>query len=63
MDDTLLLTARPAAGPGVLLTDLYELTMLQAYFDEGLDATATMEQAGAAFAKLADIPAEAIPRG
>ncbi len=26
-----------------LLTDLYQLTMLQAYFDEGLDATATFE--------------------
>lgn len=43
MDDSLLLTARPVAGPGVLLTDLYELTMLQAYFDEGLDATASFE--------------------
>ncbi len=28
---------------GVLLTDLYELTMLQAYFDEGLNGTASFE--------------------
>ncbi len=30
-------------GAGVLLTDLYELTMLQAYYDEGLGATASFE--------------------
>ena len=30
-------------APGVLLTDLYELTMLQAYFEEGLNATASFE--------------------
>ena len=28
---------------GALLTDLYELTMLQAYFDEGLEGTAVFE--------------------
>ena len=31
------------AGPGVLLTDLYELTMLQAYFEEGLGGSASFE--------------------
>ena len=31
------------AGPGVLLTDLYELTMLQAYFEEGLAGSASFE--------------------
>lgn len=29
--------------PGALLTDLYELTMLQAYFDEGMDEPAVFE--------------------
>jgi nicotinate phosphoribosyltransferase len=35
--------ARGPGEAGVLLTDLYELTMLQAYFDEGLNGTATFE--------------------
>ncbi len=30
-------------GESALLTDLYQLTMLQAYFDEGMDATAVFE--------------------
>ena len=29
--------------PGILLTDLYELTMLQAYFRERMNATAVFE--------------------
>jgi len=29
--------------PGVLLTDLYQLTMLEAYFAEGMDRSATFE--------------------
>ena len=43
MDDKRLRAARAAAGSGVLLTDLYELTMLQAYFEEGLEGTASFE--------------------
>lgn len=31
------------AMPGVLLTDLYELTMLQGYFDHGMNTTAVFE--------------------
>lgn len=31
------------AGESVLLTDLYQLTMLQAYFDEGMAETAAFE--------------------
>ena len=31
------------SGPSVLLTDLYQLTMLQAYHDRGLDKTADFE--------------------
>lgn len=34
---------KAAANQGVLVTDLYELTMLQAYFDEGLAGTAVFE--------------------
>ncbi len=33
----------PPAPAGALLTDLYELTMLQAYFDRGMDGTAVFE--------------------
>ena len=34
----------PASGPAAaLLTDLYQLTMLQAYFEEGLEDSATFE--------------------
>jgi nicotinate phosphoribosyltransferase len=43
MDDPRRGAAGADAGSGVLLTDLYELTMLQAYFDEGLDGTASFE--------------------
>lgn len=31
------------ASPGVLFTDLYQLTMLQAYFDQRMDAMAVFE--------------------
>jgi nicotinate phosphoribosyltransferase len=34
---------RTDVSPSVLLTDLYELTMLQAYFEQGMNATATFE--------------------
>lgn len=30
-------------GPSVLLTDLYQLTMLQAYHDQGMEGTAVFE--------------------
>jgi len=33
----------PEPSPSLLLTDLYELTMLQAYFDCGMNSTATFE--------------------
>ena len=33
---------RPAS-PGALFTDLYQLTMLQAYFDQHMDAMAVFE--------------------
>jgi nicotinate phosphoribosyltransferase len=36
-------TAMPEPFPSLLLTDLYELTMLQAYFDCGTNNTATFE--------------------
>lgn len=32
-----------ASTTSVLLTDLYQLTMLQAYFDEGMEASAVLE--------------------
>jgi nicotinate phosphoribosyltransferase len=35
--------SRWSAQPSVLLTDLYQLTMLQAYFDRGMNATAVFE--------------------
>lgn len=34
---------RPAGSASVLLTDLYELTMLQAYWSEGMNGTAAFE--------------------
>ncbi len=43
MPDTRLRGSRRPSGEGVLLTDLYELTMLQAYHDEGLHGTASFE--------------------
>jgi nicotinate phosphoribosyltransferase len=38
-----LAATRPALADGVLLTDLYELTMLQAYHAHGMNATAAFE--------------------
>jgi nicotinate phosphoribosyltransferase len=43
VDDRRLTAGKAAESRSVLLTDLYELTMLQAYFDEGLDGTASFE--------------------
>jgi nicotinate phosphoribosyltransferase len=43
MADRRLRPTRTAPAGSILLTDLYELTMLQAYFDEGLDGTASFE--------------------
>jgi nicotinate phosphoribosyltransferase len=43
MADRRLRPIRTAPAGSVLLTDLYELTMLQAYFDEGLEGTASFE--------------------
>ena len=43
MPEPRLRPSKSSPGTGILLTDLYELTMLQAYFDEGLGGTASFE--------------------
>src|SRR5512145_2654930 len=42
MDEKLMAT-KSNAPPSALLTDLYQLTMLQGYFDQGMEGTAVFE--------------------
>jgi nicotinate phosphoribosyltransferase len=41
--DEKLMTTKSNAPPSALLTDLYQLTMLQGYFDQGMEGTAVFE--------------------